>query len=95
LERGFFGFYLSQPFEISQNRERNLWKSLEKTARNLEMSGKKLGGWRWRAETNYPVQSGLTPTAGGVVFFGGIGEIFTLWTRPMAMSCRVRKSAVR
>jgi hypothetical protein len=57
LERGFFGFYLSQPFEIPQNRQRNLWKSLEKTARNLEMFGKK-----------GPVQSGLTPTAGGVVF---------------------------
>jgi hypothetical protein len=32
-----------------------IWKCLEK----------KLGGWRWRAETNYPVQNGLTPTAGG------------------------------
>jgi alcohol dehydrogenase (cytochrome c) len=37
---------------------------------------KKLGGWRWRAETNYPVQSALTPTAGGVVFFGGMSGNF-------------------
>ena len=63
-----FGFYPSQPFEIPRNRQRNFWKSLEKTARNLEMLGKKLGGWRWRV-TNYPMHSGLTPTAGGVVFF--------------------------
>ena len=40
------------------------------------MFGKKHGGWRWRAETNYPVQNGLTPTAGGVVFFGGMSGSF-------------------
>jgi alcohol dehydrogenase (cytochrome c) len=31
------------------------------------------GLWKWRAHTNYPVQSGVTPTAGGVVFFGDMG----------------------
>jgi alcohol dehydrogenase (cytochrome c) len=31
------------------------------------------GKWRWRAQSNYPVQSGVTPTAGGVVFFGDMG----------------------
>ena len=31
------------------------------------------GQWRWRAKTNYPVQSGVAPTAGGVVFFGDMG----------------------
>jgi len=31
------------------------------------------GVWRWRAKTNYPVQSGMTPTAGGVVYFGDAG----------------------
>ncbi len=31
------------------------------------------GAWTWRAHTNYPVQSGVTPTAGGVVFFGDMG----------------------
>jgi alcohol dehydrogenase (cytochrome c) len=31
------------------------------------------GKWRWRAKSNYPVQSGVTPTAGGVVFFGDMG----------------------
>ena len=34
------------------------------------------GKWRWRAKTNYPVQSGVTPTAGGVVFFGDMGGNF-------------------
>lgn len=34
------------------------------------------GRWRWRARTNYPVQSGVAPTAGGVVFFGDMGGNF-------------------
>jgi alcohol dehydrogenase (cytochrome c) len=34
------------------------------------------GVWRWRAKSNYPVVSGLTPTAGGVVFFGDLGGNF-------------------
>ncbi len=34
------------------------------------------GTWRWRAKSNYPVQSGLTPTAGGLVFFGDMGGNF-------------------
>ncbi len=34
------------------------------------------GVWRWRAHTNYPVQSGVTVTAGGVVFFGDMGGNF-------------------
>ena len=34
------------------------------------------GQWRWRAKTNYPIQSGMTPTAGGVVFFGDMGGNF-------------------
>jgi alcohol dehydrogenase (cytochrome c) len=34
------------------------------------------GEWRWRAKSNYPVQSGVTPTKGGVVFFGDMGGNF-------------------
>lgn len=34
------------------------------------------GQWRWRARSNYPVQSGVTPTAGGLVFFGDMGGNF-------------------
>jgi len=34
------------------------------------------GDWKWRARTNYPIQSGVTPTAGGVVFFGDMGGNF-------------------
>jgi alcohol dehydrogenase (cytochrome c) len=34
------------------------------------------GAWTWRVRTNYPIQSGVTPTAGGVVFFGDMGGNF-------------------
>jgi alcohol dehydrogenase (cytochrome c) len=34
------------------------------------------GAWRWKVKTNYPIQSGMTPTAGGVVFFGDMGGNF-------------------
>jgi alcohol dehydrogenase (cytochrome c) len=34
------------------------------------------GAWKWRAKSNYPIQSGMTPTAGGVVFFGDMGGNF-------------------
>ena len=34
------------------------------------------GAWKWRAKTNYPIQSGMLPTAGGVVFFGDMGGNF-------------------
>jgi alcohol dehydrogenase (cytochrome c) len=31
------------------------------------------GVWKWRAKSNYPILSAITPTAGGVVFFGDLG----------------------
>jgi len=31
------------------------------------------GVWRWRVQTNYPIVSGITPTAGRLVFFGDVG----------------------
>jgi alcohol dehydrogenase (cytochrome c) len=34
------------------------------------------GAWKWRIKTNYPIQSGVTPTAGDVVFFGDMGGNF-------------------
>jgi len=34
------------------------------------------GVWKWRLKSNYPVLSGLTPTAGGLVFFGDMGGNF-------------------
>lgn len=34
------------------------------------------GAWKWRARSNYPIQSGVTPTAGNVVFFGDMGGNF-------------------
>ncbi len=37
---------------------------------------KKAWRLRWRASSQYPVQSALTPTAGGVIFFGGMSGNF-------------------
>jgi hypothetical protein len=54
---GFFGFYPSQPFEIPRNRQRNLWKSLEKTARDLEMFGKSLEVGRGARKPNIPCRA--------------------------------------
>jgi alcohol dehydrogenase (cytochrome c) len=34
------------------------------------------GVWAWRVKSNYPIVSGMTPTAGGVVFFGDMGGNF-------------------
>jgi alcohol dehydrogenase (cytochrome c) len=34
------------------------------------------GVWKWRLKSNYPILSGMTPTAGGVVLFGDIGGNF-------------------
>jgi alcohol dehydrogenase (cytochrome c) len=34
------------------------------------------GVWKWRLKSNYPVVAGVTPTAGGVVFFGDMGGNF-------------------
>jgi alcohol dehydrogenase (cytochrome c) len=31
------------------------------------------GEWQWRLKSNYPILSGVTPTAGGLVFFGDMG----------------------
>ncbi len=48
------------------------------------------GAWTWRLKSNYPIVSGITPTAGGIVLFGDLGGNFyavaaadgqTLWTR--------------
>jgi alcohol dehydrogenase (cytochrome c) len=34
------------------------------------------GVWKWRLKTNYPIIGGVTPTAGGLVFFGDAGGNF-------------------
>jgi alcohol dehydrogenase (cytochrome c) len=34
------------------------------------------GAWKWRLKSNYPIVGGMTPTAGGVVFFGDLGGNF-------------------
>ena len=34
------------------------------------------GAWKWRLKSNYPIMGAVTPTAGGVVFFGDLGGNF-------------------
>jgi alcohol dehydrogenase (cytochrome c) len=34
------------------------------------------GLWKWRLKSNYPIFGAVTPTAGGLVFFGDIGGNF-------------------
>jgi alcohol dehydrogenase (cytochrome c) len=34
------------------------------------------GVWKWRLKSNYPIQGAVTPTAGGLVFFGDVGGNF-------------------
>jgi len=34
------------------------------------------GAWKWRVKSNYPVLSGMTPTAGGLALFGDAGGNF-------------------
>ena len=34
------------------------------------------GVWKWRLKSNYPIVGAMTPTAGGVVFFGDMGGNF-------------------
>ena len=34
------------------------------------------GVWKWRVQSNYPIIGAVTPTAGGLVFFGDIGGNF-------------------
>jgi alcohol dehydrogenase (cytochrome c) len=34
------------------------------------------GQWKWRLKSNYPIVGGVTPTAGGLVFFGDVGGNF-------------------
>jgi outer membrane protein assembly factor BamB len=34
------------------------------------------GVWKWRLKSNYPIVAGVTPIAGGLVFFGDVGGNF-------------------
>ena len=40
------------------------------------------GVWKRRLKSSYPVLSGMTPTAGGVVFFGDVGGNFYALAAP-------------
>ena len=53
------------------------------------------GVWKWRLKSNYPIVGGMTPTAGGVVFFGDWAATSMRSMPPTARSFGARNSAAR
>jgi alcohol dehydrogenase (cytochrome c) len=57
----------------------NIWGAMDSYRRWggwVYASDADTGAWKWRTKSNYPILSGMTPTAGGVVFFGDMGGNF-------------------
>jgi alcohol dehydrogenase (cytochrome c) len=57
----------------------NIWGAMDsyrQAAGWVYASDADTGAWKWRTKSNYPVLGGITPTAGGVVFFGDAGGNF-------------------
>jgi alcohol dehydrogenase (cytochrome c) len=52
------------------------WDPMEKWAGWLTVTNVETGNWNWRAKTNYPIVAAVTPTAGGLTFFGDLGGNF-------------------
>ncbi|WP_144097579.1 pyrroloquinoline quinone-dependent dehydrogenase [Croceicoccus sediminis] len=88
---------LDEPKDLAQQKNGTPWTGMASinplnTFGRAEQSDKTWGGWvyaldadtgewSWRAHLNYPVTSGVTPTAGGVTFFGDMGgNIYALNT---------------
>jgi hypothetical protein len=44
--------------------------------RNCEAGSRIAGAWKWRLKSNYPIVSGLTATAGGLMLFGDVDGNF-------------------
>ncbi len=67
LEPQTVGLEVLQPFEIPQNRQRIVWKSLERNSSDLEMLGKKLGasasGTRCRGSRDAVMSRAAPPIA--------------------------------
>lgn len=66
-----FGLILSRPTTITPGtRTDGYWAGW------IYATDADTGVWKWRTKSNYPVLSAITPTAGGVVFFGDLGGNF-------------------
>jgi alcohol dehydrogenase (cytochrome c) len=70
--RAWFGMAARNPFHIfgRQDRADGVWQGW------VYAADADTGVWKWRLKSNYPIVSGMTPTAGGLVFFGDIGGNF-------------------
>jgi alcohol dehydrogenase (cytochrome c) len=53
------------------------------------------GQWKWRLKSDYPIVAAVTPTAGGLVFFGDVGETSMRSTPRRANACGARSWAAR
>ena len=53
------------------------------------------GVWKWRLKSNYPIVGAMTPTAGGLLFFGDVGGNFYALDAATGRSYGVRRSAAR
>ena len=53
------------------------------------------GVWKWRLKSNYPILGAVTPTAGGLVFFGDTGGNFYALDGATGQKCGARRSAAR
>jgi alcohol dehydrogenase (cytochrome c) len=51
-----------RPITLDRVRRQSLWADT--------------GVWKWRLKSNYPIFGAVTPTAGGLVFFGDMGGNF-------------------
>ncbi len=68
----WFGMATRNPFHIlgRQDDGRGTWAGW------LHAVDADTGAWKWRLKSNYPIVGGVTPTAGGLVFFGDVGGNF-------------------
>jgi alcohol dehydrogenase (cytochrome c) len=53
------------------------------------------GVWKWHLKSNYSIVGGLTPTAGGVVFFGDLGGNFYVLDAANGQNSGARSLAAR
>ncbi len=66
----WFGNAMRNPFNLFGRQDHNFWGGW------VYAVDADTGVWKWRLRSNYPIVSGVTPTAGGLVFVGDLGGNF-------------------
>ena len=66
----WFGNAMRNPFNLFGRQDQNFWGGW------VYAVDADTGVWKWRLRSNYPIVSGVTPTAGGLVFVGDLGGNF-------------------